>query len=464
MLRNVCLAGLILLVVDAVPLTGEDVSEISVPSVVNPFYGPGMKPSREEAEHVLARQPYHAVSYYTGGLYHPSSLATEDGTVIVTWSDNRTGYFAIYGVIMAPDGAPITEPFRLSESTGGAARSSIAFDGTNLGVVWESHHRGYNQTDLYFQKLSLTGERIGGNLRLTQGYGSSRSPYLRWVADRERYAILWVDNRERYQGPMAPSTRLVTDVPSNTENTSEQPSPDDSTMSVLPRVDGLRFAPTGYFGYSVLFATITRDGEMSEAEVRVGKSHWSDDARPTLVYNGTHFGALFVREHPAGEELVFRLFDADGFPRSIIQPLHRAEHIVHGHVYNTPSGYLIGWATERTVDLQSRQGTIHFAALDASLDITRTTTLRSSQGFSGHPYLAPAQDHTFRLVYVEAPLLGEQQVYTRLLKADLGAISAAERVSDSSGSGTPSIAGETIIWNAFNTTGIPTKIVMTAVP
>lgn len=102
-------------------------------------------------------------------LVGQTSIAAGAGTYLAVWSDNRTGsQYDIYGIFLDNNGEPVgEESFLISCDAKGDSnplnerRPSVAFNGANFLVVWDSAGSGYQQ--IYGARVTPSGQVLDPN-------------------------------------------------------------------------------------------------------------------------------------------------------------------------------------------------------------------------------------------------------------------------------------------------------------
>jgi hypothetical protein len=80
---------------------------------------------------------------------------------------------------------------RVTTAPGLSWEPSIAWTGSQYGIAWEDFRDG--DSEIYLARLSASGTRIGGDIRITQAPLDSRAPRIVW--DGSGYGIVWADWR-----------------------------------------------------------------------------------------------------------------------------------------------------------------------------------------------------------------------------------------------------------------------------
>ena len=110
----------------------------------------------------------------------------------VSWQDARTGNFDIFFARLSTTGDKVGADVNLTQDAVSSEVSSLAWIGTEYGVTWYDQHEG--NFEIYFARLSPAGEIVGGALRVTNALGTSALPVLAWSGDR--YGVSWDDTRD----------------------------------------------------------------------------------------------------------------------------------------------------------------------------------------------------------------------------------------------------------------------------
>ena len=110
----------------------------------------------------------------------------------VAYSDTRDGntevYFARFDAAFNRIGADV----RVTDAAGSSLSPYVAWTGTEYGVAWQDDRDG--NTEIYFARLDRQGNKIGGDLRITNAAGVSQRPRLAWSGTS--YGLLWNDGRD----------------------------------------------------------------------------------------------------------------------------------------------------------------------------------------------------------------------------------------------------------------------------
>ncbi|MBI5193676.1 MAG: hypothetical protein HZA08_09585 [Nitrospirae bacterium] len=107
----------------------------------------------------------------------------------VVWEDDRNGNLDVYGRFVTSAGALSGTEFPIASSVNNEDSPMIGFDGTRFFVVWRDNNSGI-QTDIYGQRLSVTGALIGSPFAITTGAGYKKPGNIIFDND-DRYFVVW---------------------------------------------------------------------------------------------------------------------------------------------------------------------------------------------------------------------------------------------------------------------------------
>jgi len=182
---------------------------------------------------------------WTGSEYGIAWLTQPDlETTTVTFARLDPG-----AVLLAP-GAPIASN-RGTEGFDGGSGQFLAWTGSGYGLVWTDSRDG--NLEIYFARLSESGEKLGQDVRLTDDPNSSSTPGLVW--DGFAFGVVWVDTRDE-----------------------------------LSR--------------SIYFVRIDPEGRKLSKELRV-QGVLSESYSPALAWSGSEYGIAWVDWRDSNQEIYF---------------------------------------------------------------------------------------------------------------------------------------------------------------
>lgn len=128
----------------------------------------------------------------TGGL----PIVAFDGTsYLMAWEDT-TGHNAnsdIYGQFISPSGALVRPLFAISATGGPQGKNRLVFDGLNYLVVWTDGRNGNANTDIYGQLVTPAGTLFGAEIPIATDAESQQAPSLAF--DGANFFVVWQSRR-----------------------------------------------------------------------------------------------------------------------------------------------------------------------------------------------------------------------------------------------------------------------------
>ena len=134
----------------------------------------------------------------TGG----APLVAFDGTnYLMVWADDATyPHDIIYGQLISKAGATVESPFVIGTPSGEyGSPVGVVFDGSNYFVAWNTADGG-DAVDLYGQFISPSGSLLGSPVAITTAIYQQRDAALAF--DGTNILVVWADGRRRiHNGP-----------------------------------------------------------------------------------------------------------------------------------------------------------------------------------------------------------------------------------------------------------------------
>ncbi len=109
----------------------------------------------------------------------------------IAWEDERDVNMEVYFARVSSAGSTVGPNKKITNALGSSTSASIAWRGTEYGVLWHDDRDGNNE--IYFARLAADGQKIGKDLRLTYNSADSKRPSFAWSGSE--YGITWEDNR-----------------------------------------------------------------------------------------------------------------------------------------------------------------------------------------------------------------------------------------------------------------------------
>lgn len=108
----------------------------------------------------------------------------------VAWADDRDGRYEIYLNGISEGGVPSGSETRITNAAGDSIDPQIVWNGSELGIAWNDA-RHVNE-EIYFARISASGEKLGDEFRLTEDSVKSHMPSLTWSGSQ--YGLAWQNN------------------------------------------------------------------------------------------------------------------------------------------------------------------------------------------------------------------------------------------------------------------------------
>ena len=131
------------------------------------------------------------LTFDAAGSYN-SSLSWTGSEFGVSWEDNRDGDYEIYFARVSASGNTVISETRITEDAAGSYDSSLAWTGSEYGVSWEDRRDG--NAEIYFARISASGDTVGPDVRVTSDGANSYYPSLSWTGGG--FGISWRDDRD----------------------------------------------------------------------------------------------------------------------------------------------------------------------------------------------------------------------------------------------------------------------------
>jgi uncharacterized repeat protein (TIGR01451 family) len=231
---------------------------------------------------------------------------TEYGMVV---SDNHEGDYEIYFSRFDAAFGAIGSEVRVTNATGSSASPYLAWNGTEFGVAWQDDRDG--NVEIYFTRLDASGNKIGGDVRVTNDPAVSQRPRIEWSGIS--WGLLWTDTRDgssqQYfveldaSGHPVGAERRVT--PLTGPNSSGRFAWNGSVYGVVYNTARAGIQHVG-------FQTLDRHGDAIVPETLV-TSVTASVRTPVIAWDGvSQFGISWIDNRSGADQLFFTRIAADG--------------------------------------------------------------------------------------------------------------------------------------------------------
>ena len=137
------------------------------------------------------------INTYTDNIQSEPSIASNGNGYMVTWSsyyqDGIDGS-GVYGQVVDSTGALVGDEFQVNTyTTRSQKNSAIASDGTNYLITWESGYQDGDVYGIYGQLVDSAGVSIGEEFQINT-YTTSHQQAPTIAFDGENYLVMWESN------------------------------------------------------------------------------------------------------------------------------------------------------------------------------------------------------------------------------------------------------------------------------
>lgn len=304
----------------------------------------------------------------------PGGLAYSGSGYLSVYTGTTAG-FDMYQTALTPTGektAPIEEKFTFQNAD--SAGGPIVWVGDRYGIAWQDRRDG--NYEAYFAILKEDGTKATADTRLSFAPGFSVNVSLAW--NGTEFIVAWQDDRN---GP-----------------------------------------------FTIYGQRVSVDGVPIGSNVELSGTQSLDDEAPQLASGEETVGMAFVNGAAGTQTVLFRSYEQNTLaPRSeIIQLSDGLTEAVYPVARWNGDRYLVVW-----YDRSGPNRAIFGATVDEDGNIiTPATPLTQPNGAnSRYPTLLPLGDRAL-LVYADDRDTGEYELYTRMLSADLTALTGEQRLTN----------------------------------
>jgi putative metal-binding protein len=112
----------------------------------------------------------------------------------VAWTDTRDGNLEIYFALLNRSGLKVTQDLRITSANGASLFLDLVWTGSEFALAWTDFRDSTSgQSEVYFNRLSSSGAKLGTDIRVTSSAGASDFPSLAWTGSE--FALAWHDSR-----------------------------------------------------------------------------------------------------------------------------------------------------------------------------------------------------------------------------------------------------------------------------
>ena len=218
-----------------------------------------------------------------------ASLAWTGSEFGVSWDDWRTGYPEIYFTRISATGERIGSEVRVIDESDHARYSSIVWTGSEFGVSWSDFRD--REDEIFFARLSADGSPIGANVRLTDDTVESQWSVTAWTGSE--YAVVYQQNT--WSGPTNLYYSRISaagiDLGADVRLTDSIGSTWHAGLAWTGSEFGLSWHES-YVPDDVRFTRHSATGEIRGPHVALEDSY-TDAGAPSIAWSGSEFAVAF---------------------------------------------------------------------------------------------------------------------------------------------------------------------------
>ncbi len=254
------------------------------------------------------------VSFGPGGNDGPRIAWAGDGYGVVwddyRFSDGSSVYQEIYFSRLDVDGNPVGGEVRVTDDPSSSLFPYVTWNGTEFAVAWHDGRTG--NSEIFFQRIDPDGNLVGTSVQVTNDANPARNPVLMW--NGSAYGLVWQevttgDDRllflelDRAGSPVG-SPLVVSDP-------TAQPASDQPHAAWTGSGYGVAWQDGRDGNGEIYFARLDAAGVKIGGDVRVTDDAARQDS-PEIVWTGSEYGVAWNDERNGNGEIYFARLDATG--------------------------------------------------------------------------------------------------------------------------------------------------------
>jgi fibronectin type 3 domain-containing protein len=242
------------------------------------------------------------------GLSGSPAAAWDGAAYGIVWQDDISDNLEIYFARVSPDGAVVVPPVRITDLAGESQEPSIAWNGSEFGVVWQDART--TVADIYFTRIGADGTKVGGDIQVTTDAGSSLNPALVWTGTE--YGVAWEDT-----GTTVKDIYFVRLNAAGAKLEAEQQITSDAASSLHASLAwaetgfGLAWEDTRDGGTEIYFARVSAAGTKVGSDTRITNATGTSEY-PSLAWTGSTFGVAWKDSRTTSGDIYFAAISAAG--------------------------------------------------------------------------------------------------------------------------------------------------------
>lgn len=282
------------------------------------------------------------------------SIAWTVAEFAIVWRDDTTGNDDLYFTRVDAQGTKLGGDVPIVTDPSSSTTQELVWTGAELGLVWTDTRDG--NSEIYFTRLSATGTRLAGDLRITNDPAGSTLPRIAWTGSR--YVIAWHDSRGSSLGDIyatlldAAGTKLTGDLQITGYSTLTQP----TSITATPTGVAIAF----YYDDDAYVALLDACGNRRGGDILVTTGP-GGSFTPSIAWAGSELAVAYHNDRAGTADVFFQRLTPEG---ALIGTETQVTNVagdsyVPQLVWTNP-GFAIAWYDERDGNRE-----IYAARLDA---------------------------------------------------------------------------------------------------
>ena len=219
----------------------------------------------------------------------------------VSWHDQRDSVYEIYFARISASGNKIGADVRITYAANWSYVPSLVWTGSEYGVSWTDARD--DGGDTYFARISGAGTKIGSDVRITNDANESHYPSLAWT--NSEYGVSWHDNRDgNWEIYFARISAAGVKVGSDVRITNDANESSLSSLAWTGSNYGVSWDDNRDGNYEIYFSRISASGAKIGADVRITNAA-GDSQEPSMVWRGSEYGVSWYDDSDGNNEIYF---------------------------------------------------------------------------------------------------------------------------------------------------------------
>jgi len=240
---------------------------------------------------------------FTQGVSSHPAMAWSGSRWGLVYADDATGVAQLYFRPLDGSGTPQAAAVRLATSTGASDWPDVVWTGTAFAVAYDDQRAGANKHDIFFQRVDASGQRLGGEVRVTTDPARQSSPVLKW--NGSEFGVVWTDyrfqpNREVYFRRLASDGQPLGAEVRVTTNDADSAWP-DLAWNDVDKEWAVVWHDSRDGNNEVYFARLDAQGQRRGPDVRLTNAA-GFSGYPSIDWNGYQYGVSWQDDRAAANK------------------------------------------------------------------------------------------------------------------------------------------------------------------